>query len=278
MSEYPHQAQGSPVGPKPRSLVNGRIDVLGVAISDTSPQDAIETVSYWIEHGHTEYVCVTPVSGVMAAQRDHRVMTTLNGAGMTVPDGMPIVWSGRWAGATQMSRVYGPDLMSDLCEKAAQEGWRSFFYGGKEGVAARVAERMKQNHPGLLVTGAESPPFRELTLAEVDAAASEIVASGANLVWVGLSTPRQDLLMARLIENLEAPVILLGVGAAFDIHAGLVRRPPDWMGPLGLWWLYRLLQEPKRLWRRYLVDNPQFAASILMRPPSRGLDPQVDGS
>lgn len=269
MLEQPRQPAESTRGPIPRSLVNGRIQVLGVGISDTSPQDAIETVEYWIDHGHTEYVCVTSVAGIMAAQRDGRVMKALNGAGMTVPDGMPVAWSGKWAGAAQMSRVYGPDLMSNLCAEAARKGWRSFFYGGKDGVAEQVAERLKERHPGLLVAGAQTPPFRELTAVEIAAVASEIVESGAKLVWVGLSTPKQDVLMARLIENLTEPVVLLGVGAAFDIHAGLVSRPPRWLGPLGLWWLYRLLQEPRRLWRRYLVDNPQFAVSILIRPPSR---------
>lgn len=253
----------------PQSLARRRIDVLGVAISDTNPEDAVETVIHWIEQGQTDYVCVTPVSGVMAAQRDPCVKDALNGAGMTVPDGMPVAWCGRWAGAEGMRRVYGPDLMLDLCSEATTRGWSSYFYGGKPGVAEQVAQRLGERFTGLQAAGAECPPFRELTAAEVDGVADRIDASGARLVWIGLSTPKQDLLMARLADQLSGPVALIGVGAAFDIHAGLVERPPAWLGPLGLWWLYRLLQEPRRLWRRYLVDNPQFVVSVLRSPPSR---------
>lgn len=266
----------------PNSLTNGRIDLLGVAISDTNPDDVVRTVEYWIEAGASNYVCFTPVSGVMAGHRDPAARAALNGAGVTAPDGMPVVWASRAAGARQSNRVYGPDLMARLCAEAPARAWSSYFYGGREGVAAEVATRMRKAHPGFDVAGAQCPPFREISDTELDAVANEIEASGAKLVWVGISTPKQDLLMARLVDRLAGPVVLFGVGAAFDIHAGLQRQPPGWLGPMGLFWLYRLLQEPRRLGRRYLVDIPEFLLAVVRRRPfkleARRVDREDDGT
>ncbi|HUT79349.1 MAG TPA: WecB/TagA/CpsF family glycosyltransferase [Polyangia bacterium] len=263
----------------PTALRNPRIDVLGVGIADTNELDAMRAIESWLQHGSagSHYVCLTPVSGVMAAQRDPTVLAAIDGADLALADGMPICWAGRAAGATNIDRVYGPDLMARLCELAAERGWPSYFYGGQEGVARRVAEHMQDRYPRFEVAGTHCPPFRELTEAERTAEAEEINTSGARLVWVGISTPKQDLWMASQVGRLRGPVVLLGVGAAFDIHAGVVRRPPDWLGPLGLWWLYRLAQNPTRLWRRYLKDNPQFVARILRRRP-RLRQPADDGS
>jgi N-acetylglucosaminyldiphosphoundecaprenol N-acetyl-beta-D-mannosaminyltransferase len=251
----------------PRSVTSPRVDLLGVGISDTNPADAVRTVEWWLEGGRKNYVCVTPVSGVMAAQEDPAALRAIDGAGLTVPDGMPLVWASRRAGARQAERVYGPDLMLALCELAAQRSWPCFFYGGKEGVADEVAAKLGSSYPGLPVAGTHCPPFRELTADEEDALTAQIDASGARIVWVGISTPKQDLWMARMVEGLRGPIVLIGVGAAFDVHAGLVKRPPDWLGPLGLFWLYRLAQEPRRLWRRYLVGNTKFVSGIIRRPP-----------
>ena len=243
------------------------MDVLGVGISDTSLGSATAEIASWVENGNQEYVCVTPVSGVMAAQRDPHVARALNSAGLTVPDGMPMVWSGRYAGARGIERVYGPDLMESICDEAARRGWGNFFYGGAPGTADRLAERLSVRFPGFRVAGVHSPPFRPLTDAERNEVARKIDASGARLVWVGLSTPKQDLWMADMVRRLREPAVLVGVGAAFDIHAGLRSRPPNWLGPLGLFWLYRLLQEPRRLAPRYLVDIPQFVFATLRRRP-----------
>lgn len=251
----------------PGPSAHERIDVLGVGISNTSPPLALRTIESWIDEGRCSYVCLTPVSGVMAAQRDPKVMRSLNGAGLTAPDGMPMVWAARYAGAVGIERVYGPDLMATVCAEAVGKRWRSFIYGGGPGVAERLSRRLLSRFPGLEIVGLDTPPFRPLTSQEEDEIAEKINASGAEVVWVGLSTPRQDLWMSQIIERLHGPVVLLGVGAAFDIHAGLIRQPPAWLGPLGLFWLYRLLQEPRRLWRRYLVDIPQFLLAIVRRPP-----------
>ena len=251
------------------SLKHTRIDLLGVGISDTNPDDVVRTVGYWLDQGCNRYICVTPVSGVMAAQRNPAVMGVLNESGLTVPDGTPVVWAGRYAGALNMRRVYGPELMTSVCRRAVSAGWPSFFYGGKPGVADQLVQQMRKKHPGIPIAGAATPPFRELTEDELSRVATDIDASGARLVWIGISTPRQDLLMARLVKRLKGPVVLIGVGAAFDVHAGIVRRPPQWLGPLGLFWLYRLIQDPRRLGRRYLRDIPQFMVSVARRQPEK---------
>lgn len=252
-----------------------RIDVLGVGVSETSPADALSVIESWVESGSKEYVCVAPVSSVMAARRDPEVMRALNGASLTVPDGMPLVWAGRCAGATGIQRVYGPELMAAVCAAAAQRGWSSYLYGGAAGVPELLSERLSERFPGMEVAGTHSPPFRPLQDDERAELAKEIDRSGADLVWVGLSSPKQDLWMADMVGRLERPAVLLGVGAAFDIHAGLKRPPPTWMGPLGLFWLYRLLQEPRRLWRRYLVDIPAFIGAVAgQRPALRPTEPQ----
>lgn len=251
----------------------GRVDVLGARISNTSPDHALATIRSWVETGRRSYVCVTPVSGVMAARRDPAVRNALNSAGLTVPDGMPIVWAGRYAGANGIARVYGPDLMEAVCAEAAARGWACYFYGGAPGVPERLGSRLQTRFPGLKIAGGHSPPFGQATEGEKAEAASAIARSGARLIWVGLSTPKQDLWMADMVDRIDAPVILLGVGAAFDIHAGLKARPPGWLGPLGLFWLFRLLQEPRRLWRRYLFDIPQFLIAIGRSRPT--LAPQA---
>lgn len=244
-----------------------RVDVLGVGISDTTPKKVLRQIGSWIENGDREYVCVTPVSGVMMAQRDPAVLRALNGAGLTVPDGMPMVWSGRYAGASGIERVYGPDLMAAVCAEAPHRGWKAYLYGGGDGVARVLRTSLESRYPGIVIVGTHSPPFRPLSSAEKEEVAAAITESGAQLVWVGLSTPKQDLWMAEMIERIPGPTVMIGVGAAFDVHAGLRKQPPAWLGPLGLFWLYRLLQEPRRLWRRYAVDIPQFLVRIVRRKP-----------
>ena len=243
-----------------------RVDVLGVPISAITLDAAVDRVTAWVESGAREYVCVTGVHGVVECQRDPALLEVHRRAGMVTPDGMPMVWSGRWAGA-EIERVYGPDLMLALCERASRRRWGVFLYGGREGVPERLAERLVARYPGLRIVGTLSPPFRPLTEDEDEAAVAAINAAAPDLVWVGLSTPKQERWMADHVGRLRTGV-LLGVGAAFDIHAGVVRQAPRWMQRAGLEWLFRLLVEPGRLWRRYLRSNPRFVVSILRRPPS----------
>lgn len=227
---------------------------------------ALDEISRWIETGEPHYVCVTGVHGVMESQGDDQLRAIHNASGLTVPDGMPMAWLGKRAGAGWMQRVAGPDLMLELCELAAERGWKSFFYGGPPELAARLAENLEQRYPGFQTVGTYSPPFRPLEPSEVTEVAKMINEASPDLVWVGLSTPKQERWMADFRPLLSAPAIL-GVGAAFDLHAGLRARAPAWMQRSGLEWLYRLFQEPRRLWRRYLTNNPRFVWKVLRRSP-----------
>ncbi len=244
-----------------------RVDVLGVHVSAVDMGQAVAEISRWIEEGQRHYVCVTGVHGVMEAQHDDRLREIHNGAGMVTPDGMPMVWSARYAGARQVDRVYGPDLLLELSARATERGWRFFFYGGREGVPERLAERLAARYPGLQVTGCYSPPFRDLTAEEDAAIVERINAAEPDVIWVGLSTPKQERWMAAHRDRVHAPA-MLGVGAAFDIHAGLVRQAPRWVQRSGLEWVFRLSQEPRRLGRRYLRSNPSFIRRIVRTPPT----------
>jgi N-acetylglucosaminyldiphosphoundecaprenol N-acetyl-beta-D-mannosaminyltransferase len=249
------------------STGEGRIDVLGVRVSAIDLPAAVEAITRWITTRTRHYVCVTGVHGVMESQRDPDLLDIHNRSGLTTPDGMPLVWAGRYAGARTMRRVYGPDLMLAVLERAAQEGWRSYFYGASPATVELLARRLSVRFPGLVVAGTHSPPFRPLTEAEDAAEVAQINESRADIVWVGLSTPKQERWMALHRDVLQAPV-LIGVGAAFDMHAGTLPQAPVWMQQRGLEWAYRLAREPRRLWRRYLSNNPRFVWSVLGRRPS----------
>jgi N-acetylglucosaminyldiphosphoundecaprenol N-acetyl-beta-D-mannosaminyltransferase len=243
-----------------------RVDVLGVGISAIDMTAALDEIAAWIEHGERHYVCVTGVHGVMESQSDPDLKRIHNESGLTTPDGMPMVWAGHKAGATKMARVYGPDLMLALAERAAAHGWRSFFYGGKDGVPDQLVAKLQERYPAFISVGTYSPPFRPLTPEEDDAIVARINDAKPDLVWVGLSTPKQERWMAAHVGRLTAPA-LLGVGAAFDIHAGTLPQAPRWMQKRGLEWLYRLYREPRRLWRRYLSNNPRFVWKIARTRP-----------
>jgi N-acetylglucosaminyldiphosphoundecaprenol N-acetyl-beta-D-mannosaminyltransferase len=244
-----------------------RVDILGVGVDTVDTERVCATVDNWLQRGERRYVCVTGVHGIMESQRDQELLKIHNDSGLTVPDGMPTVWAGRYAGATDIERVYGPDMMVAICERAARRGWRSFFYGGAPGVAEQLAEKMRTRCPGLETAGTFTPPFRPMSPEEDEEVLAMIEASGANLVWVGLSTPKQERWMAEHVNRLRSPCVIFGVGAAFDINAGLRRDAPRWVGRIGLHWLYRLIREPRRLWRRYLFNNPRFLMLVIRRPP-----------
>ncbi|GAA4773117.1 WecB/TagA/CpsF family glycosyltransferase [Actinomycetospora chlora] len=240
--------------------------MLGVGISCLTLESAVEEVSGWVVRDDHRYVCVTGVHGVMECRRDPELARIHNRSGLTTPDGMPMVWSARWAGRRDVSRVYGPDLMAVVLARAVERGWSSFFYGGGPGVGELLAERLSARFPGLRIAGTWTPPFRPLRPDEDAEVVRVINASGAQLVWVGLSTPKQERWMAEHVGTLRANV-LFGVGAAFDLHAGTVPQAPRWAQRSGLEWAYRLGREPRRLWRRYLRNNPAFVLDILAHPP-----------
>lgn len=243
-----------------------RVDVLGVHVSAVDRHGALAEIRRWIEGGDRHYVCVTGVHGIMESQRDDALREIHNNSGLTTPDGMPLVWCSHAAGAAHVRRVYGPDLMLDVLEAGLPFGWRHYFYGGAEGVAEELADRLGARFGGLVVAGTYSPPFRPLTEAESAAVVERLNGSGADVIWVGLSTPKQERWMAQHRPLLQAPV-LVGVGAAFDFHAGRVRQAPAWVQRAGMEWAFRLLMEPRRLWRRYLRNNPAFVLRIVRNRP-----------
>jgi N-acetylglucosaminyldiphosphoundecaprenol N-acetyl-beta-D-mannosaminyltransferase len=239
-----------------------RFSVLGTWVHAVDPARTLEIVAQWIADRHRSYVCLANVHGVMEALRDPQLRRIYN-AGLTVPDGMPLVWIGRSVGA-RVARVYGPDLLLAICAAAVRRGWSCYFYGGADGVADRLRAALSARYPGLAVAGVSTPPFYA---ADADAPASDVDAINAakpDVVFVGLGCPKQERWMALHRAAIDAPV-LVGVGAAFDFHAGLVRQAPIWMRSAGLEWLFRLIQEPRRLWRRYVFYNPMFVFHVVLQ-------------
>jgi N-acetylglucosaminyldiphosphoundecaprenol N-acetyl-beta-D-mannosaminyltransferase len=239
-----------------------RVNILGVGISAITMRQAVEQILHWIETEAREYVSVCTVHTVMECQRDKVMRSAVNNAGLATPDGMPLVWLGRWRSQATVSRVYGPDLMLAVCKLSANQDYSHYFYGGAPGTPELLADRLKQRFPKLTVAGTYSPPFRTMTTHEDAHIVSQINQAAPDIVWVGLGTPKQDLWMATHRDRLNAP-ILIGVGAAFDFHAGRVPQAPMWMQGAGLEWFFRLIHEPRRLWYRYLVYNPLFVMLLL---------------
>jgi N-acetylglucosaminyldiphosphoundecaprenol N-acetyl-beta-D-mannosaminyltransferase len=238
-----------------------RINVLGVGVDAVNMQTAIERIMTAASSGNGGYVCVTGVHGVMEAQRDARLRAILNGSLITTPDGMPMVWLGRLAGVRSMTRVYGPDLMLELCRESVGRGLTHFFYGGSKGVVEQLAEGFRARVPGIRIVGMYTPPFRALSPEEESALDARLQELAPDYLWVGLSTPKQERFMAKYYGRFRATV-MLGVGAAFDMHSGRLKQAPSWMQRSGLEWLFRLLQEPRRLFKRYAVNNPEFVVRV----------------
>ncbi len=208
------------------------------------------------------WLTAAAVNLVMSAHDDPRTMEAVLGATLAVPDGQPLVWALKLLGYRDATRVYGPDLMEHYCARAADSGVPIYLYGGRSEQALKLLrERLLKRFPGLRIVGGWSPPFRALTTAEQERVVAEIDGSGAKVVWVGTGQPKQELWMSEMRPRLQAP-LLVGVGAAFDFHAGIVSQAPGWMQRNGLEWVYRLSREPKRLWRRYASQNPRFVAGF----------------
>ena len=235
-------------------------EVLGIPLAISDYGQVLDWMQQTVARGGRAYVTAAAVNLVMAAQEQADTRAAVLDATLAVPDGQPLVWALRALGHAHATRVYGPDLMAHFCARAARCGTPIYLYGGRSPAALALLEaRLRERFPGLLIAGGHSPPFRELTAQEEERAIADIDASGAAVVWVGIGQPKQERWMHRMRPRLSAP-LLVGVGAAFDFHAGLISQAPGWMQRNGLEWLYRLSREPRRLWRRYARYNPLFVA------------------
>ncbi|TWU20823.1 WecB/TagA/CpsF family glycosyltransferase [Bythopirellula polymerisocia] len=259
-----------------------RINVLGVGISVLTLDTAIDAINEAIAAGRQGYVTVTGVHGISECQRDPELKRIHNASLLSTPDGMPLTWLGRLQGLgpAEMDRVYGPDLMLRIFaagQKTADhpKGLKHYLMGGGEGVAEILRGKLLTRFPNAEIVGIQTPPFRPLTTEEEFEFVAELNRLRPDCLWVGLSTPKQERFMADLLSRygaestgplkLPAPLVMFGVGAAFDFHAGLVPQAPRWIQRAGMEWGYRLAKEPRRLWRRYLTNNPLFLARIAMQ-------------
>ncbi len=230
--------------------------ILGTRVDVTTYDDAVERIAVWTNERRGRVVCVCSVHPVMVASDDPTFHAAMRAADLVTPDGMPLVWALRLLGAPAATRVYGPDLTLAVCAWAAANGVAIGFYGSTPIVVERLVDNLKRQFPELLVGYKHCPPFRALTEDERDEDIQTIRESGVRVLFVGLGCPKQERWMAERRDELD--VVMLGVGAAFDYLAGTLPRPPAWMQRTGLEWFFRLLIEPRRLWRRYLRNNPRF--------------------
>lgn len=236
--------------------------MLGTPLAVSDYGEVVDWMQAMVEADARGYVTAAAVNLVMSAREEPQTREAVLAATLAVPDGQPLAWALRALGHRGATRIYGPDLMLAFCARAAARGIPIYLYGGRTPEAlGQLRERLCARFPGLIVAGGYSPPFRELTPAEESEAIADIERSGAAVVWVGTGQPKQELWMHRMRPLLSAP-LLVGVGAAFDFHAGLVSQAPAWMQRAGLEWLYRLSREPRRLWRRYARHNPRFVAGF----------------
>lgn len=243
--------------------------ILGVDINAITMQEAIDTIESWINNGEREYVTICTVHSLIEADRDPGLKTALNGAGLRTPDGMPLVWLSRKRGFPKVERVYGPDLMLALCARSGNTGARHFFYGGGPGVVTKLVDNLTAKFPDLNVAGAYSPGKLSVRQLEDHQVIDSINNADADIVWIGLGCPKQEWWAAQHRHLLKVPVIV-AVGAAFDFHSGHVRQAPPWMQRLGLEWLFRLGQDPRRLWKRYVVGNSRFIWSLIRESARNG--------
>jgi N-acetylglucosaminyldiphosphoundecaprenol N-acetyl-beta-D-mannosaminyltransferase len=227
-------------------------------------EDALTTISTWIDRCQPNYVCCIPAHTVINCYDHPELRDVFESSGLNTPDGMAIVWLLRQAGFQQVERVYGPDLLLAACQRGLTPGWKHYFYGGAPEVVSALVEILSFRYPGLKIAGYESPPYRELTSVEEAKMIARIQAAKPDILWVGLGSPKQEIWMHDHLSALQVPV-LIGVGAAFDFLAGSKPQAPLWMQRSGLEWFYRLVSEPRRLWKRYILGYPRFVFLVLLQ-------------
>jgi N-acetylglucosaminyldiphosphoundecaprenol N-acetyl-beta-D-mannosaminyltransferase len=235
--------------------------VLGVRVDAVQIPDIIGVIELWVrQRSSTQYIAVTGMHGISVAREDARFRKILDAAGLVIPDGMPLVWLGRFQGHSEVKRrTPGSEVMEEFC-RATGPKYSHFFYGGVPGVAEELAKTENQRY-GIRIAGTYCPPFRPLTEQEEAEVQAMIHAAKPDILWVGLSTPKQENWMYEHRERIRVPV-MLGVGAAFDMNTGRLKRAPQWMQDNGLEWLFRLLVEPRRLWRRYILGGSSFVWAV----------------
>ncbi|MER1969081.1 WecB/TagA/CpsF family glycosyltransferase [Castellaniella sp. GW247-6E4] len=253
------------------SEVRRRIRIIGAPIDALDWSVVVERISRWATKGESRVVCICNAHSVVTSKKDERFLRIISEADMATPDGAPVAWMIRMLGMFNQSRINGPDLMWRYCAYAEKVGEKVYLYGASESTLEKLQVNLLNSFPALKIVGAYSPPFRALSVEEDKAIVDHINRSGARVVWVGLGCPKQEQWMAAHRDFIQA--VMIGVGAAFDYHAGTVLRAPLWMQRYGLEWFYRLLNEPRRLWRRYLITNTLFiwyAACQLLFSRRRG--------
>ena len=240
-----------------------RVPILNLPVSAIRMHDALSAFQGWIENHEPNYVCCVPAHAVMEAYDHPELRKVYTESGLNTPDGMAIVWLLRRVGHKQVERVYGPDLLLAACEYGLTQGWRHYFYGGTPKAVEMLVSKLSKRFPDLQVAGVESPPFQTLDEMETDEAVERIQSTAPDIVWVGLGSPKQEQWMHDHVGKLGIPV-LVGVGAAFDFLSGAKPQAPRWIQRAGLEWLYRLVSEPRRLWKRYALGYPRFVWLVMM--------------
>jgi N-acetylglucosaminyldiphosphoundecaprenol N-acetyl-beta-D-mannosaminyltransferase len=250
---FEDKAMRQPTSRKVEILAN----VLGIGVHAIDMEGSVSIIRHAVETERKGYVCLAGAHGIMEARRNPELQSIFANALLVAPDGMPTVWIGHLQGLSKMQRVFGPDLMIEVIGRKDLSHFRHFLCGGEPGVAEQLRDEMLRRFPWATIAGTYTPPFRPMTMDEEGALSEQIETLRPDIIWVGLSTPKQDRFMARYLPLLETK-LMIGVGAAFLFHTGAIQDSPDWVKRAGLQWLHRLLQEPRRLWRRYLINVPTF--------------------
>jgi len=238
--------------------------LLGISVEALNMELTLERITRELEAGRKGYVCMAGVHGIMEAHRDPELAAIYAGSTITVPDGTPTVWVGRWQGHKKMQRVAGPDLMLEVFRRKQFAGYTHFLYGGEEHVAEQLREKLTRRFPWARIVGTYTPPFRDLNAEEEQALIARIRELKPDIIWVGISTPKQERFMQRYLSLLDT-TLMFGVGAAYDFHTGRIHDAPQWVKTIGMQWMHRLLQDPRRLWKRYLRNNPAFLWHIALQ-------------
>jgi N-acetylglucosaminyldiphosphoundecaprenol N-acetyl-beta-D-mannosaminyltransferase len=246
------------------AVISKQVNILGVGVHAVDMQEVTAILERGVRRRTKSYVCLAGVHGIMEAQRDAKLKSILAKALLVAPDGMPTIWIGRLRGFHTMRRVFGPDLMVEVIRGLRFRNCSHFFCGGGPGVAESLRDEILGRFPWVKVAGTYSPPFRAMTASEEAEFVAKVNATKPDIIWVGLSTPKQERFMAHYLPALDTH-LMVGVGAAFLFHTGAIRDSPEWVKRLGLQWLHRLIQEPTRLWRRYLFNNPSFVVYAFLQ-------------